>query len=285
MSHYDTQVSEYGGSEHLKTETQHDSPLPPIQKITTSGANNEIIHIGETRVHREEFMAAFGGYFNPGLRHAPSRKMANVSALGLFAFSLTTLTLGLLLLETRGVAVPNVICGLALFYGGAVQVIAGIFEIFVENTFGMVTFCSYGCFWISYAAILMDGQFGIASAYNEADPSGQMFNHAVGIFLIGWLVFTTLLLMCTVRSTVAMFSVVLALELTILMLIAGYFSGSAKCHRAGGAFCVVTGILGFFNAFAGLATKENSYISVKPLYMPGAHRIRPGEVPNIEGHS
>jgi succinate-acetate transporter protein len=202
------------------------------------------------------------------------------------AFSVTTLTLGLLLVDTRGVTVPNIIIAPAMFYGGVVQCLVGFFEIFTENTFGMVTFASYGAFWIAYAAILMDDTFGIISAYEKADPTGLMFNHAVGIFLVGWLVLTTLLMICTIRSTLGLFSVFFALEMTIISLMAGYFTGSENCITAGGALACITGIVGFYNGFGGLATKENSWISFKVIYMPGAHRLPPsGQEALVEGHS
>jgi succinate-acetate transporter protein len=150
----------------------------------------------------------------------------------------------------------------------------------------MVTFGSFDAFWISYAAILMDNTFGIISAYNKLDPTGVMFNHAVGIFLIAWFILATLLMICTVRSTVGLFSVFLALDSTFIVLIAGYFTGSSNCITAGGALAIVTGILGFYNGFGGLATKENSWINIKPLYMPGANRLpASGQETLVQGHS
>jgi succinate-acetate transporter protein len=273
-NHYSQETGDHKQADQSQT---YDA-LPPVSRVATSGQRNEIIHIGDTRVYRDELMAAFGGYLNPGLRHAPTRRLANVSCLGLFAFGCTALTLGLLLVKTGGVMAPNIAIGPCLFYGGIIQILVGFFEIFTENTFGMVAFSSYGAFWLSYAAILMDDTFGIITAYNTLDPSGKMFNHALGVALIGWLFLTTLLLICTIRSTVGLFSVFLSLEAAFVVLIAGYFTESANCIKAGGALTCIVGILGFYNGFAGLATKENSWIVVTPIYMPGAHRLpAPGQ--------
>jgi len=55
---------------------------------------------------------------------------------GLFAFASTTLVLSLYNVEARHVTVPNVIVGMALFYGGLAQLLAGMWEFVTGNTFG-----------------------------------------------------------------------------------------------------------------------------------------------------
>lgn len=47
-----------------------------------------------------------------------------------------------------GVNVPNVVVGLALGYGGLVQLLAGMWEFASGNTFAATAFSSYGGFWI-----------------------------------------------------------------------------------------------------------------------------------------
>ena len=76
-----------------------------------------------------------------------SLKIANPGPLGLLGFGLTTCVLsainaGLLPAEAGAVVVP-----LAFAYGGIAQIIAGVLEFKVGNTFGMVAFTSYGLFW------------------------------------------------------------------------------------------------------------------------------------------
>ena len=46
------------------------------------------------------------------------------------------------------------VAALALAYGGAAQLLAGIWEFRTGNTFGAVAFCSYGAFWISFYFIV-----------------------------------------------------------------------------------------------------------------------------------
>lgn len=55
--------------------------------------------------------------------------------------------------SARGVKTPNVVLGMALFYGGLVQLLAGMWEFAVGNTFGATAFSSYGGFWLSFGCI------------------------------------------------------------------------------------------------------------------------------------
>jgi succinate-acetate transporter protein len=55
---------------------------------------------------------------------------------GLFSFASTTLVLSLYNVNARHIAVPNVIVGMALFFGGLAQFLAGMWEFATGNTFG-----------------------------------------------------------------------------------------------------------------------------------------------------
>ncbi|SGZ06107.1 BQ5605_C031g10919 [Microbotryum silenes-dioicae] len=113
------------------------------------------------------------------------RKFANPAPLGLCGFALTTFMLSLINVGARGVATPNVVVGPALFYGGLAQLLAGMWEFAVGNTFGATAFSSYGAFWLSYAFIVSPWS-SIASSYKvEAD-----FASGVAFFLWGWFIFT-----------------------------------------------------------------------------------------------
>jgi len=253
------------GSTKLEDPSHDDS----IARIITSGNDNEFVHIGNTKVYRDELIAAFGGTLNPQLHTAPSRKFANPSPLGLCGFALTTFVLSLVNVQARGLRTNNVVVGLAFFYGGAVQLLAGMWEMVVENTFGATALSSFGGFWLSFGAILTPS-FGILDTYAD---SPHDLESALGFYLIGWFIFTFLLLLCTIRSTVAFFSLFFFLDITFLLLAAGYWSNHVGVTKAGGWFGIITAFVAWYNAFAGIANKENSYIDVRPIFMPGAHRI------------
>jgi len=122
-------------------------------------------------------------------------------------------------------------------------------EMATGNTFGATALSSYGGFWIGTAIILTPGGFAIMSALEE--ESVGAFPNSFGIYLFGWFIFTFLLLICTLRSTVAFFTLFFTLDLAFLFLGLAYLYHDTAGHphtgllRAGGAF----GILAAFTAW------------------------------------
>jgi len=108
--------------------------------------------------------------------------LADPGPLGLAAFALTTFVLSFFNAGLVSEGGEPVVFGLALFYGGVAQLLAGMWEFRTGNTFGAVAFSSYGAFWLSFWAYV---QF-----YADKVPEAQA-GHAVGLYLIAWGIFTT----------------------------------------------------------------------------------------------
>lgn len=246
-----------------KDNASSEAPLG-VSKIVTSGDNNQYIHIGNKVYHRYDLMEAFGGTLNPGLSPYPVRQIGNPSPLGLCGFAMTTFVLSMFNARAMGITVPNIVVGLACFYGGFAQFAAGIWEGVVGNTFAMCALTSYGSFWLAFAAINIKS-FGIAAAYGT---DTHQFKTAVSFFLLGWTLFTFMLTLCTIKSTVAFFSLFAFLTITFILLTAGDLTGKVGLTRAGGVFGVITAFIAFYNAFCGTATPTNSYITGKPIRLP-----------------
>lgn len=244
-----------------------------LQRIKTSGDNNEYIHIGNQKYLRSELSSAFGGDFRPGLYVPPSRKLGNPTPMGLASFSMTTLFLSMLNVRIRGVTEPIMITSVAYTFGGFVQFLAAMWELAVENTWGAVALGSYGTFWMSYS-ILLTGAFGVAEAYTEEE-----LNQALGMFLWCWFIFTFLMMVTTIRSTVPFFLLLFFLDVTLLLLAISKLTGNDAVGLAGGWTGIVVGILGFYNMFAGLANYENCYFDIPALFMPTAQKV------NVKHHS
>lgn len=162
----------------------------------------------------------------PAPHYAP---VANPAPLGLMGFALTTFVLSCYNAGIFGISVtspPNVVTGLALFYGGLAQLLAGMWEFKTGNTFGATAFASYGAFWLSYAAILIPW-FGVHDGYlgHEADVAP-----AVAIFLLGWAIFTFLMWFGTLKANVALSALFAFLTVTFVLLSIAEFKGS-RGHR------------------------------------------------------
>ncbi|KAL8669471.1 MAG: hypothetical protein Q9168_005944 [Polycauliona sp. 1 TL-2023] len=269
----------------------HDSP--DTEKVNTNGVNGinrQMTHEEhQTAVAASKFgygplahvptansglLPAFGGEFQPGrYKEVKNRQFANPAPLGLSAFALTTFVLSLINMRTRSVAEPNLVVGLAFGYGGLVQLLAGMWEMAVGNTFGATALSSYGGFWLSFAIILTPGGFNIESAYEEMQ-SIQAFYDAFGFFLMGWFIFTFVLLLVTLRSTVAFFFLFFTLDLAFLFLGIGYLqrdstnSPNPPLIKTGGFFGLLAAFAAWYNALAGIADDSNSFFIVPVLHFP-----------------
>ena len=170
-------------------------------------------------------------------------KSANPGPLGLAGFGLTTVVLsainaGLLPHEAVPVVVP-----LAFAYGGVAQLIAGVLEFRVGNTFGMVAFTSYGLFWWWFALL----QWTIGAGWLKVPPPV-----AGGTVLLMWGIFTLLLWIVSFRLSQAVWSIFLLLWITFFLLAwgdFGYSMGSLSCGKIGGYFGLLTGIDALLVAF------------------------------------
>lgn len=243
--------------------TQYTHNPLPIGKIHFSGDSNEYIHFGDKKYFTHEFMNAFGGTLTNSPAPLTEPKYGNAAALGLSAFAMTTFVLSLINAGAMGIKTNNIVIGLAVFYGGAAQFCTGIWELFLGNTFGATALTLYGGFWLSFGAISLDA-FGIASAYTDETELAS----AVGFFLTGWAIFTFMLTLVTLKSTVAFFSLFFTLTITFMLLAAGEFTGKTGVTRAGGVFGVITAFIAWYNAWAGTATRQNSYITSHVIPLP-----------------
>lgn len=232
--------------------------------------DDDIIYIGKTPVPKHDIVTAFGGTLMPGVSAPSMRKFANPAPLGLSAFALTTFVLSLVNARARGVSNSSIVVGLAFFYGGVIQLLAGMWEMTLENTFGATALSSYGGFWLSYAAINTDA-FGIVSSYSTDLRS---LNYSLGFYLSGWFVFTSILCLCTVRATVAFFTLFFLLSVTFLLLALSHFflnsenEANLNLTKAGGYFGIFTAFVAWYNAYAGIASHENTFWSPKGIPMP-----------------
>lgn len=223
-------------------------------------------------------LPAFGGDFQPGLYKVdPSRKFANAAPLGLCGFALTTFLLSLINLGTRGISVPNIVIGPAFAYGGLVQLLAGMWEMAVGNTFGATALSSYGGFWIGLAIILTPGGFEITATLE--DISTATFYNSLGLYLMGWFIFTTILLLCTLKSTVAFFLLFFFLDMAFLFLGVAYLHPQGALPNTGlletgGAFGILAAFMAWYNALAGIADPSNSFFIVPVVHFPWSDKGR-----------
>jgi len=187
------------------------------------------------------------------------RKFANPAPLGLSAFAATTFILSMYNVQARHVLVPNIVVGMALGYGGLVQLLAGMWEFACGNTFGATAFSSFGGFWISFGLVYWPGS-GILDAY--AGDAATQLPSAVGIYLAAWFIFTFIMLMGSLRSSFGLIALFFFLDLTFLVLMAANFTGKLSVQKGGGALGIVTAFIAWYVALAGLLTPDTAHFSL-----------------------
>ena len=160
---------------------------------------------------------------------------ANPAPLGLCAFGMTTL---LLSLHNAGVtALASPIIAMALMYGGIAQVIVGIMEWKKNNSFGMLTFGSFGFFWISFATLLMLPAVGLAKAPTAVE---------LAAFLSIWGIFALGLFICTLKMHRLLQVTLAAVVLLVVLLVAGLLTGNSMITTLGGIDGIIAGGLALY---------------------------------------
>ena len=75
-------------------------------------------------------------------------------------------------------------------------------------------------------------------------------------------------MLMTVKSTVGFFSFFFLLSITFLLMAIFEISQQTSVKKASGVFGLLTAFAAWYNAYAGLANEQNSYITVKALQIP-----------------
>lgn len=191
----------------------------------------------------------------PVATHAP---IADPGPLGLSAFAVTTMVLSTVNADLVPVSVKTIVLSLALFYGGAVQVIAGIWEFRKNNTFGATAFSSYGAFWLAYWGLSVFFKPTAAASIDDKDT-------ALGLFLLSWTIFTVIMLIAALRTNVALILTFVALTITFILLTSGHFTHNKDLEIFGGYTGLVTAALAFYTGMAGVVN-ETWKRSVFPVF-------------------
>jgi succinate-acetate transporter protein len=175
---------------------------------------------------------------------------ADPAPLGLAGFALTTFILS----GHNATFIPDLTwIGLAFFYGGLAQLLAGMWEFRNRNVFGATAFSTYGAFWMGLGFFVT---LAVLSKNFAAGLEGANLPNAVAWFLVAFAIFNTYMLLWSTRVSVAVFVVFLTLEITEILLAIGNFSvahgHSAGIVHWGGWFGVITAAAAWYASAAGV---------------------------------
>jgi hypothetical protein len=174
-----------------------------------------------------------------------SKMMANPCPLGLMGFGMTTILLNL---HNAGFfPLTAVIVSMGIFYGGLIQILAGVMEFKKGNTFGTTAFTSYGAFWLSLVGILMLPRMGLADASSES---------FLGAYLGLWGVFTLFMFFGTLKANRGIQVVFGSLTVLFALLAVGNITGNADVLRFAGFEGIFCGASAIYLAMAEVLNEQ-----------------------------
>jgi len=193
--------------------------------------------------------------------------VADPGPLGLAGFAATTFVLSSFNAHLIDQNLLTVVLPLALFYGGLIQLLAGMWEFRKGNTFGATAFGSYGAFWLSYAAYVK---------FVVGDLPPATAHQATGLYLLIWAVFTVYMTIAALRTTTALVAVFVTLSATFVVLTIAEFAQSEATTKVGGWIGLVTALCAWYASFAIVtnSTWKQAVVPVGPL--SGALRFGAG---------
>jgi hypothetical protein len=169
---------------------------------------------------------------------------ADPGPLGLNCFALTTFLLSLV---NAGIidkaAAGHVWLTSALIFGGAAQVLAGLWEYRTRNIFGATAFISYGGFWVSLGLIPV---FVTRGLIPDTDVTLLL-----AWFLTAWTIFTFYMWVGSMKTNRALFTVFTLLLITFILLDIGHF-GYPDFTMIGGFVGIATAISAWYTSAAGI---------------------------------
>jgi succinate-acetate transporter protein len=150
---------------------------------------------------------------------------ANPGALGLAAFGLNTI---LLQIHNLGWMESTMALVYGIFWGGIIQIIAGVIDGKRGDTFGLTAFASFGAFWMGLAFAFFFQWLGLV----KLDSAGLAWTCVI------WGIFTAFMTIGTLKMTFMHFFVFTSL-VVLFVLLAAHFFGAISSLPAGieGLFC------------------------------------------------
>ncbi len=197
----------------------------------------------------------------PARPPAVTHSIADPVPVGIAGFAMTTFILSCVNAGFFGGATATpMVLGLAIFYGGLVQLLAGMWAFRRGETFVAVAFCSYGGgFWLSYFFLV----YFIAP---RLAPS--VAGNAVGLYLLGWLIFTAYMTIAALKTNAAVLAVFVTLTATYLLLtLAKLGVATSSLTNIGGYVGIACGVCAWYVAFSHVtnATFGRELIPTWPL--------------------
>jgi succinate-acetate transporter protein len=185
------------------------------------------------------------------------KTIADPGSLGLAGFAMTTFVLSVFNAGILDKAAEPVFLCLAWFYGGLVQLLAGMWEFKKGNMFGATAFSSYAAFWIAL------GTYVYLSTAAGAPLKDSFGSSAMGIFLVSWTFFTFYMWIASLKTSGALSTLFALLLVTYILLDCAQFGWISAVPA--GYVGIATAVVAWYISAAGVINETWGRI-VMPLW-------------------
>lgn len=166
----------------------------------------------------------------------PAVALGDPFALGLASFGISALALATVMSGLiDGAALPAVLA-LAVALGFFTELVAGIIHFQRGETFPAVVFTTYAGFWLSYFLLV---QFFAPKVTADAAA-------ITGVFLLAWGIFSTYMLLASVRTTQTVLLIFALLSVVFYLAAFGAFFESAPLSKAAGFVLIVDALVALY---------------------------------------
>lgn len=160
-----------------------------------------------------------------------------------FAFATTSFALGYVNSGWIGSTAVGVVLPIALLFGGLVQLMVAVLEVFRKNIFGACVFGTYGPFWIIYGLYV---EF-FASSVSKADAGP-----AAALFLAMFAVMTFFFVVASFATDWMLVAVFSLIDVALILLAIGAGEANATLTHIGGYVTIAFAVLAWYHALGGI---------------------------------
>ncbi|KIM93817.1 hypothetical protein OIDMADRAFT_172920 [Oidiodendron maius Zn] len=175
-------------------------------------------------------------------------KFANPTPLGLVGFVIALTPLSCALMGWRGAGgggAANI--GPYYWFGGALQLISGVLEFFLGNTFPFVVLSSFGAFFLSFASTLTP-YYNASAAYGNNTAE---FQATFGFFPLFMGLLCTFYFICALRTNLVFVTIFFFLIIALGLLTAGHWQIAQAQVDLAVNIDIAAGATAFVSAVAG----------------------------------
>ncbi len=161
------------------------------------------------------------------------KTLGNPAAVGLAGFGGTTL---LLQFANLGLCGTGVVLWTGLFFGGLMQLCAGLQEFKTGNNFGFAVFSTYGAFWLTIGGILLGRHYNILNITTSD----------IGWTLVVFTILTAIFLIGAVRQNGVVSVIFVTLLIGFILLDIGHLSGRDIWNKVGAVDLIVCALSAWY---------------------------------------